>query len=126
MLGFRIACRGKLFMRGMRGEMRMRGQIGQFDLFVFDEAILFGVCKYVRRKGIVESRHIKFDTWILKIYVWILIPLRCTYLHTPKKNRVIKDKKVKTNLSSTILISPLIRLIKSLPGKLFEIPALIH
>jgi len=23
-------------------------QIGQFDLFVFDNAILFGVCKYVR------------------------------------------------------------------------------
>jgi len=49
MLGFRIACRGKLFMRGMRGEMRMRGQIG-LDLFVFDDAILFGVCKYVQRK----------------------------------------------------------------------------
>ena len=25
-------------------------QIGQFDLFVFDDAILFGVCKYVQRK----------------------------------------------------------------------------
>ena len=73
-------------------------QFGQFDLFVIDDAILFGVCKYVRCKGIVESRHIKFDTWILKIYVdpediYLIVPLRCTYLHTPKRIASSKTKR---------------------------------
>ena len=30
-------------------------QFGQFDLFVIDDAILFGVCKYVQRNGTIWS-----------------------------------------------------------------------
>ena len=30
------------------------GQNGQFDLFVIDDAILFGVCKYVQRNGTIR------------------------------------------------------------------------
>ena len=68
----------------------MRGQIGQFDLFVFDDAILFGVCKYVQRNGTI--RYISSgSTYIFRIHVSNLmwrdstIPLHRTYLHTPKR-----------------------------------------
>jgi len=78
-------------------------QIGQFDLFVFDEAILFGVCKYVRRKGIVESRHIKFDTWILKIYVWILKILYHYVVHTYIHQKESRHQRQKGQIDQFVL-----------------------
>ena len=43
------------------------GQNGQFDLFVIDDAILFGVCKYVQRNGTIRYT-------IFRIHIYLQDP----------------------------------------------------